>query len=145
MKQIAKDRVRIAYFKRWSRKKYAAFVSMRFNVIISFLKKGVVEASLFKVEKYVKRGEARHILFQPDREESKAPPNLPDAFINILLSLLFLNWGRVVACSLLGEGKLEWPGCDDSVLHDTYYKGIVSEKTRSLLFYLFIIYNHENK
>lgn len=148
MKRIAANRIRVVYFKRWSRKKYAAFVSMRFNVVISFLKKGVAEASLFKVEKYVRRGEARPFLFQPDDGESKAPPDLLYAFALVVLPSLFsllLLKGGAAALSLRDTGK---GACSISkaLLCNKYDCGAVSEiRMQSLLFYPFIIYNYENQ
>lgn len=141
MKRIAKDRVGVVYFKRWSRKNYAAFVSMRFNVLICFLKKSVVEASLFKVEKYIKRGEASEFQFLLTDGESKAPPNLPDAFMFSLLSLLSPNWRGALAYSLLNDGKEKATAFSgNSILHYAYDCGAVSENKDSAPFVLSVNY-----
>lgn len=69
------NKIKVVYFKRWSRKSYAAFASLHLNVIISALKKGVAEASLYKVEKYVKRGGSFTMLFSHMDEKSESPPD----------------------------------------------------------------------
>ena len=71
------NNIKVVYFKRWSRKSYAAFASLHLNIIISTLKKGVAEASLYKVEKYVRRGGSFTILFPYMNEKSESPPDTP--------------------------------------------------------------------
>ncbi|MDR0573249.1 MAG: hypothetical protein LBG96_04330 [Tannerella sp.] len=87
MKKIINAQPSVIHFRRWSRKRYAAFCSIGRCVSIRKVNKSVIEASLTK-QKPSLAISLRNITDTPDVQEEKEEPDLPLSLLRLLSMLI---------------------------------------------------------
>ncbi|MDR2916238.1 MAG: hypothetical protein LBV74_15675 [Tannerella sp.] len=86
MRKIINTQPSVIYFRRWSRKRYAAFCSIGRCVSIRKVNKSVIEASLMKQSPSLAIS-LRKVTDTPDIQEKEEEPDLPPSLL-LLLSML---------------------------------------------------------
>lgn len=92
-------------FRRWSRKSYSAFASLRLQVSIGFLAKGVVEALCRKDGKIFSVKNEKELLSEIQKRESVGGKGLSESCTPVKMLLRKISGYGVVSVDFPGNGK----------------------------------------